>query len=726
MKIFSTITLTLLLVVVFSLPASASAATNPGIKPGSFFYFFDTTFEKIGLFFTFSPEKKAEKALEYADERLAEAGAVAEDAEAVKTAITNYESNIAFAEEKSKDVGDKEKAEALLTSIADNTSKHQEVLLDVFVKVPDEAKEALTRAIEASRKGHEEAMQKIAELKGEVEKLKQEVSELKSKDEERGKIIEELSNQKQKTTPSSAKPATTKTSTTPTPKPATTPSQTQTQTSEPQNTQTTVQLPSNTTNTTPAPTTQTQTSTTIQILSVSVVPSLSSAKIEWQTNVPTNSKIFLSGGSLSSKVYSSESGLSTRHIVNAAGLTSGTTYSYEIEAITGDQVAKKDGSFSTKPDEYTISIQPDKTSVPASGFNGIVFKVSTLKNGQNQTNQTISVVTTDAAQNKTFSDSFTYYPKTVGTHTLVFSWNGVKKSTDVEATEYIVIPHFVADISFDKETIANDEIDSIKVTIITKDSSGKVLPNKSVQIKTYKTETLTSDQNGIINTTITTTEAGGQHSLVVSADNRSYSKNYQVINVRKKISFGVLSAADFGNISAPAINEGLIMLVFDKSFSEIQNLKLKKVSFKLEGLTPDWITNIKFTKSEADDRHDVLPPVIIPSTYSFTPDGMVSLIPSAPIEMFYNDRLTIVADIKNNSDQKSGTGVKILEYAVIVYQDSFEFSGVVSGRTGIITPELTNYNYGPNALLTLPSRKTNWVVTNYCMSGNTIVTCFDQ
>ena len=407
-------------------------------------------------------------------------------------------------------------------------------------------------------------------------------------------------------------------------------------------------------------------------------------------------------------------------------MTNGTTYSYEIEAITGDQVAKKDGSFSTKPDEYTISIQPDKTSVPASGFNGIVFKVSTLKNGQNQTNQTISVVTTDAAQNKTFSDSFTYYPKTVGTHTLVFSWNGVKKSTDVEATEYIVIPHFVADISFDKETIANDEIDSIKVTIITKDSSGKVLPNKSVQIKTYKTETLTSDQNGIINTTITTTEAGGQHSLVVSADNRSYSKNYQVINVRKKISFGVLSAADFGNISAPAINEGLIMLVFDKSFSEIQNLKLKKVSFKLEGLTPDWITNIKFTKSEADDRHDVLPPVIIPSTYSFTPDGMVSLIPSAPIEMFYNDRLTIVADIKNNSDQKSGTGVKILEYAVIVYQDSFEFSGVVSGRTGIITPELTNYNYGPNALLTLPSRKTNWVVTNYCMSGNTIVTCFDQ
>lgn len=218
MKRFSVIALMLLLVVAFSLPASASATTNPGIKPGSFFYFFDTTFEKIGLFFTFSPEKKAEKALEYADERLAEAEAVTDNAQAVKTAITNYESNIAFAEEKSKDVGDKEKAEALLTSIADNTSKHQEVLTAVLVKVPDEAKEAITRAIEASRKGHEEAMQKIAELKDEIEQLKQEVAELKAKDEEREKTIEELSRQKMASPAAQQKVPTTQAPATPTSK----------------------------------------------------------------------------------------------------------------------------------------------------------------------------------------------------------------------------------------------------------------------------------------------------------------------------------------------------------------------------------------------------------------------------------------------------------------------------------------------------------------------------
>lgn len=183
MKSFKTL-LALVLAVMLISPISASAATSAGVKPGSFWYGFDIAFEKINLFFTFNPEKKVQKALEYADERLAEAEAVAENdnTDAVKTAITNYENNIAFAAEKSKDVSEKEKAEALLTLIADNTSKHQEILAEVLNKVPDEAKETITKAIEASRKGQEEAMKQVAELKGEVEQLKKEVAELKQSD----------------------------------------------------------------------------------------------------------------------------------------------------------------------------------------------------------------------------------------------------------------------------------------------------------------------------------------------------------------------------------------------------------------------------------------------------------------------------------------------------------------------------------------------------------------
>src|SRR3989344_7743302 len=143
------------LIISIMMPFSVSAAPSAGIKPSSFFYFLVIGTERVGLFFTFGSEKKARKALEYADERLAEVEADAEgnNTEAVKTAITNYESSIAFAAEKSKDIGEKEKAEALLTTISDSTSRHQEVLADILAKVPDEAKEAITKAIEASRKG---------------------------------------------------------------------------------------------------------------------------------------------------------------------------------------------------------------------------------------------------------------------------------------------------------------------------------------------------------------------------------------------------------------------------------------------------------------------------------------------------------------------------------------------------------------------------------------------
>lgn len=344
----------LLSVIAFSLPASASAATNPGVKPGSFFYFFDTTFDQISLFFTFSPEKKAEKALAYADERLAEAEAVAGDnnAEAIKTVITNYESSIALAAEKSKEVQDKEKAENLFTLIADNTSKSQEVLSAVLIKVPEEAKGAITRAIEASKRGQEEATQQIAELKGEVEQLRKEVAELKEKSGEQEKTIDELGKQKTKAAPT---PITQNKPTTLTPQ-----NQENTQTIKTQTPQTPSQQTSPAPATpTPVPVVQSTPTETLEITSVSVVPDMTSAKIEWQTNKPTESKVFVSGGTFSNQPFISPSGLSTRHSANISVLSAETLYYYEIEAIEGgSSVTKKNGNFKT------LSLPPPPPSPP--------------------------------------------------------------------------------------------------------------------------------------------------------------------------------------------------------------------------------------------------------------------------------------------------------------------------------------------------------------------------
>ena len=82
----------------------------------------------------------------------------------------------------------------------------------------------------------------------------------------------------------------------------------------------------------------------------SITPTVNSVKIEWQTDLPTESKVFISGGNLSSEVFISASGLSTRHSTTITRLSAGVSYSYEIEAIVGGtDVTKSQGSFTTLP-----------------------------------------------------------------------------------------------------------------------------------------------------------------------------------------------------------------------------------------------------------------------------------------------------------------------------------------------------------------------------------------
>ena len=213
MKRFSLIITILFLVAVFTLPASASTTTNPGVKPGSFFYFFDITFERVNLFFTFNPENKARKALGYADERLAEAEAVANEnkPEAVATAMVNYQENVSLAITESEKIENREKAGSLLSTIADNTSRHQETLAEVYNKVPNEAKKAIEKAIEVSIKGHEEALKEIRGLKKTVEELQKDIELLKRQGQsDQSKEIEvlrkEVETLKSQQSPQSTKP----------------------------------------------------------------------------------------------------------------------------------------------------------------------------------------------------------------------------------------------------------------------------------------------------------------------------------------------------------------------------------------------------------------------------------------------------------------------------------------------------------------------------------------
>ena len=165
---------------------------KPGLTPDSPFYFFDTIGKKISLFFTFSPDKKAEKAIQFAEERLAEVKAMGEKnkTKALASANQAYQEYLNLANQKTKEAkGEGRDVEELAILITETTLKHQEILLEVFENVPEEAKVAIEEAIQASRKGSEEAVQAVTGAK--KDELLQKIEETRIRVEERISALEE-------------------------------------------------------------------------------------------------------------------------------------------------------------------------------------------------------------------------------------------------------------------------------------------------------------------------------------------------------------------------------------------------------------------------------------------------------------------------------------------------------------------------------------------------------
>ena len=93
---------------------------------------------------------------------------------------------------------------------------------------------------------------------------------------------------------------------------------------------------------------ETESKPELEITSVSVDSLENSARVEWQTNILTNSKIFIWSDSFNKTSFESNSGFSTFHYADVNGLTGEQTYFYEIEAITStDDFQKKTGQFYT-------------------------------------------------------------------------------------------------------------------------------------------------------------------------------------------------------------------------------------------------------------------------------------------------------------------------------------------------------------------------------------------
>jgi len=137
---------------------------DPGITPDSPFYFLDNWGKNIGLFFAFGPEAKARKALEYAEERLAEvqAMAVKNRIREVEQATNGYNEFLAIVAERAEEARQQGVSDNISEKVALATSKHLSVLDRVKETVPEQAREAIAQAREASINGQQNALRALA------------------------------------------------------------------------------------------------------------------------------------------------------------------------------------------------------------------------------------------------------------------------------------------------------------------------------------------------------------------------------------------------------------------------------------------------------------------------------------------------------------------------------------------------------------------------------------
>lgn len=124
------------------------------------------------------------------------------------------------------------------------------------------------------------------------------------------------------------------------------------------------------------PTSQsTQQSSTVSVIisNVNTVFDTTTGKISWKTSQPTESKLYLSGGGMNSKLFSSEAGYATLHFVTITQLTPMADYSFQITAIGNAGFVNYSGGFKTKTPSPTLKFNQSSQNI-ALGTLG--FKIS--------------------------------------------------------------------------------------------------------------------------------------------------------------------------------------------------------------------------------------------------------------------------------------------------------------------------------------------------------------
>lgn len=143
--------------------AEEQTLPKPGMTPASPFFFLERFFEKVGTFFTFGEKVKNERLLTLAEERLAEAKALAEEGNAAAAdALGFYGEQLSdLAQRGGKDV---ERA----TKLAEATERHYAVLEDIRKRALTFARSSVEEAFATVEDTYKENIATLSEVNPEL------------------------------------------------------------------------------------------------------------------------------------------------------------------------------------------------------------------------------------------------------------------------------------------------------------------------------------------------------------------------------------------------------------------------------------------------------------------------------------------------------------------------------------------------------------------------------
>lgn len=161
----------------------------------------------------------------------------------------------------------------------------------------------------------------------------------------------------------------------------------------------------------------------LKIITLDIKPKIQSFSADWQTNIPSQSKLFLKKSNGETKIYESESGLSTRHTVNVNGIDDTNLLSYEIEAVYQSQFSKRSGTFKmdySRPTSIDIQRIDNYTgaTVPGGGCSQVTF-VGRVKDQYDSLMRDLTVTIVNPETGETKSTSLSYKPSEENTTQIV-------------------------------------------------------------------------------------------------------------------------------------------------------------------------------------------------------------------------------------------------------------------------------------------------------------------